>query len=1282
MVAAYKRELETTEGYNGRQLLELIQNCDDEGADKVSIKIDRENQQLTIANNGPHPFSLKGYRSIITSNLSPKADKKRYIGNKGLGFRSIVNWANEISIHSNDLLLTFSERSAKDEFHRIFDEEQRRKLTENYTVRKDEVPIPLLSIPIIEQVQNGVEYTTSIQINYKKDFLQAIEDQVKQLKPEILLFLHSIKEISFSGFSDRSNIKCKKKSLSDGKKIGPSELVTINNKKWYVFTKEGKIEEVESDETDSSNYYQLKLAIDNNMENKYPYLFSFFPTRVRLKVPYLIHGTFDLDQNRNQLNNTKRNKEVLQKLIQLIVETAHFYAGKEVSWKPLTLLNFKNLDENDSLRELAFNHGIKNALANEELWPCVSGEYKARNEAIYIDDEFSEFINSNEFRSKFANLLIPRGNFGIDGKFEPSKNIKNIEEVIDEISKALNNSKIRAELTYQVNRCFPKNKFSLLTNSEGEVVQKNNEIFTPSNNDTNIPSYCKIYFISNALYNHLITEFSLNQDSSKARSLQRKLKSTCRILSYEPQNLIRKIIGSANKELNSNNKGLDDREIVFQMVQTLFGLYKTMSEPSEIRIEKIPLVNVEGDIVYSKKLFLNDLFDTGKKAKIIFKSIRNRDDILAYPKTYGLGEEPNDKLETFFRWLKVNDYVIYKDIEEKEYVGGKDEKFKRFVLDKTHINRKKFISISYKKVENIGQILDGLSIEELISWLYTDKDIKNQVENGSNTCEISYMYHKERTQNPDVNFLKFNIQSYGIDFTTHLVEPKYNWANEIKIDYNHSVFRELNIDSFEIKSVLKSLGGKADFSKLSIKRVKEIINLLPEKFPDGKKSQTLYKAALSHYSHNRKKLGTGYKLFAKTKAGLELLKPEEIYYSDKAKLPVKLLDDFPILNFPSRSGGEKAIDFFGINDLTDIEIEIKEVETYEKLNEEFQKYFNELTPFLLLFRIDGVESDQLKEQQSKRLQKLNIVICRDLVYSANNTNYIADCYEYIPGKLNTYYVKCRSIDGLDDLKKDSTFSDSVANILSDLFDVSTDKTEFRSLFINGIKDAIHTSSQKFGKELVKESKLLLGIGDGYAHFWDTIYKILDKEFNAKHNVSEELEINTDLRKLDYENINSEDSISVLVPLFQELDITISAFNARALIKVSLENYHLKKFKSLFFTISKRFRSVLWMNLMSSERDEKMKLLNTWAKFENDQFIAEAAKKNKEKINVDYESYLDQLKKKYGLTLTELKSLDEITNDPENAYIKNKKEFNSEELSVIESNIGYKSLLYYENELDY
>jgi hypothetical protein len=39
LISAYNREIETKKEYNGRQLLELLQNADDEKSDEVMIKI-------------------------------------------------------------------------------------------------------------------------------------------------------------------------------------------------------------------------------------------------------------------------------------------------------------------------------------------------------------------------------------------------------------------------------------------------------------------------------------------------------------------------------------------------------------------------------------------------------------------------------------------------------------------------------------------------------------------------------------------------------------------------------------------------------------------------------------------------------------------------------------------------------------------------------------------------------------------------------------------------------------------------------------------------------------------------------------------------------------------------------------------------------------------------------------------------------------------------------------------------------------------------------------------
>src|SRR5690606_34065576 len=80
MIASYDRELKTISGYNGRQLLELLQNCDDEESRDVFIKLDMSTKTISISNNGK-PFSKAGYDSLFTSDYSSKVSKK-YIGNK------------------------------------------------------------------------------------------------------------------------------------------------------------------------------------------------------------------------------------------------------------------------------------------------------------------------------------------------------------------------------------------------------------------------------------------------------------------------------------------------------------------------------------------------------------------------------------------------------------------------------------------------------------------------------------------------------------------------------------------------------------------------------------------------------------------------------------------------------------------------------------------------------------------------------------------------------------------------------------------------------------------------------------------------------------------------------------------------------------------------------------------------------------------------------------------------------------------------------------------------
>ena len=115
MTSAYNRERESARDYYGRELLELLQNADDAGAEQKranSVYIELEDEALYIANTG-QPFSPAGVKSLMVSNNSPKQlSRTRVIGYKGLGFRSVLGWASKIAILSASLEIGFAEEEA------------------------------------------------------------------------------------------------------------------------------------------------------------------------------------------------------------------------------------------------------------------------------------------------------------------------------------------------------------------------------------------------------------------------------------------------------------------------------------------------------------------------------------------------------------------------------------------------------------------------------------------------------------------------------------------------------------------------------------------------------------------------------------------------------------------------------------------------------------------------------------------------------------------------------------------------------------------------------------------------------------------------------------------------------------------------------------------------------------------------------------------------------------------------------------------------------------------
>ncbi|HHX8281325.1 TPA: sacsin N-terminal ATP-binding-like domain-containing protein, partial [Vibrio diabolicus] len=574
MISAYNREVETEKEYNGRQLLELLQNADDENSDEVRIELDTKANLLSIKNRGNacRAFSANGIRSLMISNLSTKTSKK-FIGNKGLGFRSIINWSESISIRSSNLKIDFSRKIVNKVFDDLFSTEEQQNLREERNLPDTIFPIPFLSVPHISDDENQ-DWVTAIDIYFKSQFLKDIQKQIDELKSEVLLFLNSINRLTV---------------IVDGQCIKSIDKDSLHIK-WSVYERKGKLPVELWDKENETEFFDLKIALQNNLECNIRKVFSYFPTKLVVDFPFIIHGTFELNSSRNELIDSLKNRYILKELVNLIIDTAKSLASEETSYKALELLSYKY--PNNILSELGFYDEIDKAIENLDIFPCLDGKYRKKSDVIYIEP-LSIFVSSINRKGLFENLLIPTSqlidlsNMGISGSVDTDK--------LTELSKSIECMEERASMIYMFHQNFRhEEKLEFLIDSQGDLISLDDEVYTPSSVVINVPDYVSIKFIHEDLFELLAEKFGVDSNE-KARELQRLLKEITNIQQYQPTPVLQKIVSNANRLIRGNVG--DAHSVITKMVVSLYENYKRMSSPNRLPDAKIQLISKSGDLL-------------------------------------------------------------------------------------------------------------------------------------------------------------------------------------------------------------------------------------------------------------------------------------------------------------------------------------------------------------------------------------------------------------------------------------------------------------------------------------------------------------------------------------------------------------------------------------------------------------------------------------------------------------------------------------------------------------
>lgn len=312
-VDGYKKSLEILSDttYQDRKhfLLELIQNADDAnfGMDKASLNFTIYNDRLELQYN-ENGFDLDDILAITDTGNSTKTGIKKkansFIGEKGIGFKSVFALAKSVEIHSSDWHFKLKKESC------IIPQKIKNRKTQNGT-------------KIVIHFLDNIKNENSIEIIANELYKYFANDI------ETFLFLQKLSEFDLIDARDIENKKCysltispsnrksSKLEINSSYKGGSNEYVLYSER--IVFPKDivaARWEKIGNEVGALERTFTIASKLNINDEDN-GRVFCFLPTNIFLPVPIYLQIDGHTKADRESLHdpsNNAWNKYLLAKL--------------------------------------------------------------------------------------------------------------------------------------------------------------------------------------------------------------------------------------------------------------------------------------------------------------------------------------------------------------------------------------------------------------------------------------------------------------------------------------------------------------------------------------------------------------------------------------------------------------------------------------------------------------------------------------------------------------------------------------------------------------------------------------------------------------------------------------------------------------------------------------------------------------------------------------------------------------------------------------------------------
>ena len=1022
LIAEYRQECKITSGYHGREILELLQNAGDAARFQNvpgKIRIVLTSNGLVLGNTG-RPFDEGGVQSLQTANLSPKRQREAVVvGDKGLGFRSILNWTHTPLILSGELGLAFLPSYAEKILEDLAAESEQ---LAQWVLNEQEIAggliVPRLAFPeripdwathewpddeglravatlCLELRHEGFDTVVGMPFSNQQAY-EEIVGQLEELNPEFLLLVDSISELEFEIEGKQSKVwSCRRESQSFSIYEDTQVLSA-----WAVTNYEDEIpRELLDSEVESKSRFRLTLAVPDDKQTSPGTLFCYFPTEVQVPLPLLAHATVELDETRKHLNDTRANRYILGVLAERIAELAEHQVGSGASdnWAGCRLITSSG-DWGQELKQFGLPESLKAAATKKMLVPVLGGGHCRATEAKLAPGTAATGWPARLFLEAASCVSLEEREFaehlGVE-ELEAAEVVRRLLEA-DDLTLEERCGAIAGLLE---SKPLSENEelATLLCDEMGVPVPAGASVILQSGGKLPlIPAWATIRFLHPQLRQILGSLL----ETKDGRELQQKLRPFG-VVEYSFSALIRPVMAEANRKVRDNPS--EESLVREEALDFLWRIYRTMETeqifPSDASVR---LLNQEGKWVNPQQLYLGVGYgQEGNVTQDLFSSWAIGT-LVAPPAMLGFDDAELNNVGDFLMWLGVERWPRELESQkiEQDYLEAVKARlhypvnFDDYRFDTANELSGAWVA-SAKAVDGLSEILLHARSEAVLAWLSFDPRavLWSRDEKGHGRLSVNPPRTRSARsyRGPLLSYIHWKISTASWMLTASGTKgaPSNFLIGDRQLDSLFPSPRQPDSQllarygvSMKINDGFRNAGVMPGLAQLGRDELYRLLLDVPELSPDGKASRALCRWFLSNDNFVFGSPGPYQERFFQKgrvwgeKQGIaDYYSTSELRHVDQEGFPPTLLGKLAVALLPKRVGAQKVKDILGIKPLEPKEIR-QELLSNQESPEQGNRaaWFVDAKPYIKRLR-----QTQTKQAQAVgAFERLELVVCDKL----------------------------------------------------------------------------------------------------------------------------------------------------------------------------------------------------------------------------------------------------------------------------------------------------------------